>query len=72
MEVARKYDDRASERLRVRPGLTGYQQVQCRGTEDFGARLRYDLYYINNQTVFLDLAIILQTLWVVVMGAGRH
>jgi lipopolysaccharide/colanic/teichoic acid biosynthesis glycosyltransferase len=72
LRIASLYDDRASERLRLRPGITGFQQVHCRGTEQFDERLRYDLYYINNQSFFLDLLIILQTLWVVIKGEGRH
>jgi exopolysaccharide biosynthesis polyprenyl glycosylphosphotransferase len=72
IRIASLYDERASERLRVRPGITGFQQVNCRGTEDFSDRLRYDLYYLNNQGFFLDLLIILQTLWVVMTGKGRH
>lgn len=72
VRIASLYDERASERLRMRPGITGFQQVNCRGTEDFSDRLRYDLYYLNHQGFFLDLLIILQTLWVVITGKGRH
>jgi exopolysaccharide biosynthesis polyprenyl glycosylphosphotransferase len=72
LRIASLYDDRASERLRIRPGITGFQQVHCRGTEQFNERLRYDLYYINNQSLFLDLLIILQTIGVVIRGEGRH
>ena len=46
----------------VRPGLTGYAQVNgLRGNTDLTARLKYDLYYLENWSVFLDLYIMFRT-----------
>jgi exopolysaccharide biosynthesis polyprenyl glycosylphosphotransferase len=47
----------------ARPGLTGYAQVNgFRGNTDLTARLKYDLYYLENWSVFLDCYIVVRTL----------
>jgi exopolysaccharide biosynthesis polyprenyl glycosylphosphotransferase len=51
-------------RLFVKPGLTGWAQVNQRyaaTVEETGVKLEYDLYYIKNQNLFLDLYILLKT-----------
>jgi len=58
----------------MRPGLSGWAQVRYQygsSIEDAHEKLRYDLYYIKNYSVFLDLTILLETTKVVVFGAGR-
>jgi exopolysaccharide biosynthesis polyprenyl glycosylphosphotransferase len=48
----------------ARPGLTGYAQVNgFRGNTDLTARLKYDLYYLENWSLFLDFYIIVRTLF---------
>ncbi len=63
-----------SERHYVKPGLTGWAQV-CypygSSVEDAIEKLRYDLYYIKNISIFLDFHIILKTFSVVLLGKGR-
>jgi lipopolysaccharide/colanic/teichoic acid biosynthesis glycosyltransferase len=62
-----------SLRFFVKPGLTGWAQVNFRyGADDTDAieKLRYELYYIKNQSIFLDMRILLRTVRVVVTGAG--
>jgi sugar transferase (PEP-CTERM system associated) len=63
-----------SERHYVKPGLTGWAQV-CypygASVEDAIEKLRYDLYYIKNISIFLDLVIIFKTFSVVLLGKGR-
>jgi len=70
--IAEKYTEKERARLQIKPGITGFQQIRCRGTDDFDDRLRHDLYYINNRSLSLDLSILLETLWVVIQGKGRH
>jgi exopolysaccharide biosynthesis polyprenyl glycosylphosphotransferase len=58
----------------VKPGLTGWAQVNYRygaSVEDAIIKLQYDLYYIKHQGVFLDLAILLKTIPVVLGFKGR-
>jgi sugar transferase (PEP-CTERM system associated) len=61
------------ERLRVKPGITGWAQI-CypygSTVQDAIEKLQYDLYYIKNLSIFLDLLIIVQTLQVVLWGKG--
>jgi len=70
--IARKYAGKERARLQIKPGITGFQQIHCRGTEDFDDRLRHDLYYLNNRSFFLDLSILLETIGVVLTKKGRH
>jgi len=61
-----------SRRLLVRPGITGWAQVKHRydrSLEDVKEKIRYDLYYLENMSLRLDLKILLRT--VVVAGSGR-
>jgi sugar transferase (PEP-CTERM system associated) len=63
------------ERHRVKPGLTGWAQVCYQygdSLEDAYEKLEYDLYYVKNYSVFLDLLIIIQTIRVVLAGQGAH
>ncbi len=62
------------ERLLVRPGLTGWAQVNfpyVSTEEDTMKKLQYDLYYIKNRSIILDLAIILKTIKTVISRVGR-
>jgi exopolysaccharide biosynthesis polyprenyl glycosylphosphotransferase len=54
-------------RLKVKPGITGLAQVQGKYDSDAADKLRYDLYYIRNYSLLLDLQIIFQTLRVVLI-----
>lgn len=56
----------------VKPGLTGLAQVYGRYTTSAADKLRYDLYYIRNYSLWLDLKIILQTVPVVLGGEGAR
>ncbi len=62
-----------SRRHFVKPGLTGWAQV-CypygASEEDALEKLRYDLYYIKNYSILLDLFIVLETIKVVIYGRG--
>ena len=53
-----------SHRLKVKPGITGWAQIKHKYDEsidDVRQKLRYDLFYIENWTIWLDLKIILLT-----------
>jgi sugar transferase (PEP-CTERM system associated) len=63
------YDERHS----VRPGLTGWAQVRYSygsSVEDAFKKLEYDLFYLQNMSLTFDLAIIFQTIRIVVGGRG--
>lgn len=63
------------ERHRVKPGLTGWAQISYPygSTEnDSLEKLQYDLYYVKNYSVFMDLFVLLKTVEVVLMGRGAQ
>ena len=57
----------------VRPGITGWAQVQYKygnTREDAREKLQFDLFYIKNASIGLDLWIIFQTIKIVMLGRG--
>ena len=63
-----------SYRHAVKPGITGWAQVLYRygaSEEDTRKKLEYDLYYIRNYSLMLDVFIVLRTIRVVLFGLGR-
>lgn len=61
-------------RLNVRPGLTGWAQVKHRydaSMEDVRQKLRFDLYYIENMSVRMDIKILIHTFFRMIMGRGQ-
>ncbi len=63
------------ERHRIKPGITGWAQINYQyaaSTEDTRIKTEFDLYYIKNQGIFLDLLIVLQTLRVVIWPQNVH
>lgn len=62
-------------RHQVRPGLTGWAQVSYKYTdsvEDARIKFSYDLYYLKNRGLLLDLLIMLQTVQVILFPKGVH
>jgi lipopolysaccharide/colanic/teichoic acid biosynthesis glycosyltransferase len=63
------------QRTRILPGITGLAQVSYRygaSVEDARAKHTYDVYYLRNQTMLLDLRIMLATVWVVLCRIGAR
>ena len=69
-EVA-QFDDQLTARLTVKPGVTGLWQVEARDLPSFDLYRRYDLLYVQNWSLGLDLAITARTVAVVGLRAGR-
>ena len=64
-----------AERHAVKPGVTGWAQLRYSygaSEEDATEKLHYDLYYVKNQSLMLDIMIILQTVEVVLWGKGAR
>jgi exopolysaccharide biosynthesis polyprenyl glycosylphosphotransferase len=62
-------------RSAVRPGITGWAQVRYKygnTIEDSKQKLQYDLYYIKNMSLGLDLLIMFQTIKIVLLGRGAQ
>jgi sugar transferase (PEP-CTERM system associated) len=59
----------------VKPGITGWAQVRysyAASIEDTARKLRFDLYYVKNHSLFLDVVILLKTVRVVLLGEGAR
>ena len=66
-----KYNSHYRRRISMTPGLTGLWQVSGRSEiVDFDDVVKYDLEYIDNWTLGLDVKILFQTVWVVLTGKG--
>jgi exopolysaccharide biosynthesis polyprenyl glycosylphosphotransferase len=64
-----------TRRLLVRPGITGWAQVKHRydtSLEDVKEKIRFDLFYLENMSLTLDLKILLRTIIVALSGRGTH
>jgi exopolysaccharide biosynthesis polyprenyl glycosylphosphotransferase len=60
------------ERLRVKPGITGLWQISYARQQQIHENLDYDLYYIEHQSLLLDLVILALTAVAVVKGTGAY
>jgi exopolysaccharide biosynthesis polyprenyl glycosylphosphotransferase len=67
-----QYDDWVRNRLKVKPGITGLWQVSGRTETTFSDYVRYDLFYIQNWSLSLDLWIMWRTFRAVTTGEGAH
>jgi lipopolysaccharide/colanic/teichoic acid biosynthesis glycosyltransferase len=59
----------------VKPGITGWAQVRYHygaTLDDAAKKLQFDLYYVKNHTLFLDLVVLFETVVVVVTGKGAQ
>ncbi|HRY59838.1 MAG TPA: sugar transferase [Patescibacteria group bacterium] len=72
VEVARYTREEKKRVGGVKPGLTGLWQVSGRSDVDFEQWVELDVYYIENWSLFLDIIIILKTIWVVLFRKGAY
>jgi exopolysaccharide biosynthesis polyprenyl glycosylphosphotransferase len=69
-EMVDRYNSHQRRRLKAKPGITGLQQVVCRGDPSLARRITYDLLYMKYQGLLLDAYIVLRTFVVVLKGSG--
>jgi lipopolysaccharide/colanic/teichoic acid biosynthesis glycosyltransferase len=70
VEIAQDYTGRQRDVLRVRPGLTGWAQVNGRDDLTITEKLELDLDYVRNRSAWRDLVILARTVGVVLSGKG--
>lgn len=69
-EIVKLYPEEYRKRLKVKPGITGLAQVEGRSELKLDDIIRYDLEYIDNQSLLLDIKILLKTIRVVLLRKG--
>jgi exopolysaccharide biosynthesis polyprenyl glycosylphosphotransferase len=70
-EVA-QYEEWQKERLSTTPGITGLWQISGRSDLTFEEMVKWDIYYIHNWSLWLDIKILLKTVPVVLFGRGAY
>ncbi len=67
-----QYTDRQRGRLAVKPGITGWAQVNGRASLPWPERIELDLWYVEHRTLRLDLRILTRTVGLVIGGGGLY
>lgn len=67
-----QYDDFQKKRLLMRPGVTGLAQINGRNSLSWPERIEYDVWYVENYSLGLDLRILLKTFLVVFKQEGLY
>ncbi|MCK4394308.1 sugar transferase [Candidatus Bipolaricaulota bacterium] len=62
-----RYDDFQRRRLLVKPGITGWALIHGRNLLTWEERIKYDVWYVDHRSIWLDLWIMLKTIWVVLI-----
>ena len=70
--MVEKYKPWQRKRLTVKPGVTGLWQIMGRKDLPLHESIEYDFYYIKNQSLLLDLTILMRTIPVVLLGHGAY
>jgi sugar transferase EpsL len=70
MRYLPRYTDRQRLRLTVKPGITGWAQINGRNGIDWPARFDLDVWYVERWTFWLDVAILAATVWRVSRAEG--
>jgi lipopolysaccharide/colanic/teichoic acid biosynthesis glycosyltransferase len=67
-----RYTDHQRRRLEVRPGITGWAQVNGRTSLSWPKRIELDVWYVDNRSLALDLRILARTVRMLVTGHGLY
>ena len=67
-----QYTDRQRGRLAIRPGITGWAQINGRTALPWSERIELDLYYIEHRSLALDVRILWRTVAIVLGGSGLY
>lgn len=70
MEYLAHYNDEQAKRHNVRPGITGWAQVNGRNALNWNEKFALDVWYVNNRTMWLDIKILFMTIGKVLKREG--
>ena len=65
-----KYNADQARRHEVRPGITGWAQINGRNVVSWADQLKMDVWYVDHHSLGLDLKIMLRTVWLIFSGKG--
>jgi lipopolysaccharide/colanic/teichoic acid biosynthesis glycosyltransferase len=71
-EQVELYGERIDVYYGTKPGMSGLWQVSGRNSVSFQERTRFDVYYVRNWSIWLDIYILLRTVWVVLFHKGAY
>ena len=69
-EEKKKYGEKIDKLLSVKPGLTGYWIVNGHNITDYKKRVELELFYVDHQSIILDLKIFIKTIKIILNGKG--
>jgi lipopolysaccharide/colanic/teichoic acid biosynthesis glycosyltransferase len=67
-----QYTPRQRRRLEVKPGITGWAQVNGRASLPWDERIELDVWYVDNRSLLLDVRILVRTVHMLVTGHGLY
>jgi len=70
VEYLQLYNSQQRRRHEVKPGITGWAQVHGRNAVSWEKRFEYDLYYVDNISLLLDMKIFILTIWNIIRREG--
>ena len=70
VEYLELYTEEQHKRHLVKPGVTGWAQINGRNTISWRQKFNYDIWYVQNCSLSLDLKILVVTFWNVILGKG--
>jgi lipopolysaccharide/colanic/teichoic acid biosynthesis glycosyltransferase len=70
MRYLPRYDAFQARRMEVKPGVTGWAQVNGRNTLSWDQKFAYDVWYVDHRTLWLDLKIVVRTFFKVFARSG--
>jgi len=68
----KKYNNIQKKRLSVKPGITGWALINGRNSLTWDKRIELDLWYIKHWSIWLDIKILIFTVYVVIKGEGLY
>ena len=70
MKYLSRYSPEQARRHEVKPGITGWAQINGRNTVSWEDKFKLDVWYVDNWTFWLDMKIIFKTIWSVIVKEG--
>ena len=70
MEYLDRYSPEQARRHEVKPGITGWAQVNGRNDISWEEKFKLDVWYVDNRSFWLDIKILIMTIWKVLKGEG--